>query len=107
MVELVSSYLCSLIIEFPLLNHLVIVKTGKREVPIPVTPQSYIKLYMRCWDSNPEMRPPINEINDELANLQKIGWLERIEPTKLESLTPRVPHIEKEFLTDEVSLPGS
>ncbi|KAF0483216.1 kinase-like domain-containing protein [Gigaspora margarita] len=33
------------------------ISQGKKETIIPETPIDYAKLYMRCWDSEPEKRP--------------------------------------------------
>ncbi|RIB24825.1 kinase-like domain-containing protein [Gigaspora rosea] len=54
-------------------NHAIIIKIsqGKRETIIPGTPIDYAKLYMRCWDSEPEKRPTIEEILTELERLSK------------------------------------
>ncbi|RIB15112.1 kinase-like domain-containing protein [Gigaspora rosea] len=54
-------------------NHAIIIKIsqGKRETIIPGTPIDYAKLYMRCWDSEPEKRPTLEEILTELKRLSK------------------------------------
>ncbi|RIB15101.1 kinase-like domain-containing protein [Gigaspora rosea] len=51
-------------------NHAIIIKIsqGKRETIIPGTPIDYAKLYMRCWDSEPEKRPTLEEILTELKS---------------------------------------
>ncbi|KAF0476163.1 kinase-like protein [Gigaspora margarita] len=41
---------------------LIQIRQGIREQPIEGTPNSYIQLYKRCWDYNPDLRPSIEEI---------------------------------------------
>ncbi|KAF0483215.1 kinase-like protein [Gigaspora margarita] len=52
-------------------NHAIIIKIsqGKREKIIAGTPIDYAKLYVRCWDSEPEKRPTSEEILNELERL--------------------------------------
>ncbi|GES73379.1 kinase-like domain-containing protein [Rhizophagus clarus] len=45
---------------------------GFREQPIADTPSSYINLYQKCWDDNPDLRPTI----DEIFNILKTVSLE-------------------------------
>ncbi|KAF0374973.1 kinase-like protein [Gigaspora margarita] len=42
---------------------------GNREIPIEGTPDSYIQLYERCWNYDPNQRPEIEEIQESLLNL--------------------------------------
>src|SRR5581483_6245597 len=44
------------------------VSNGLRELPIIGTPSEYINLYQRCWDEDPNVRPSIEEVIDELGN---------------------------------------
>ncbi|RIB24829.1 kinase-like domain-containing protein [Gigaspora rosea] len=57
-------------------KHAIIIKISqeKREKIIPGTPIDYAKLYMRCWDSEPEKRPTSEEILTELErkNLKNV-----------------------------------
>ncbi|KAG9285395.1 hypothetical protein G9A89_010870 [Geosiphon pyriformis] len=46
------------------------VANGGREKPIPGTPDSYVKLYMECWDELPEKRPDIVTVYDRLGNIE-------------------------------------
>ncbi|RIB07239.1 kinase-like domain-containing protein [Gigaspora rosea] len=46
-------------------NHIL---KGKREKKVSGTPSRYVKLYKRCWSSNPKKRPEIKEI---LCKLRK------------------------------------
>ncbi|GBC00064.1 hypothetical protein RclHR1_03730003 [Rhizophagus clarus] len=39
---------------------------GLRETPIPETPKNYIKIYTDCWNIEPDNRPTINQVIDEL-----------------------------------------
>ncbi|PKY30295.1 kinase-like protein, partial [Rhizophagus irregularis] len=39
---------------------------GRREEPIPDTPDEYLKLYKLCWDSEPEVRPTISKVFTKL-----------------------------------------
>jgi serine/threonine protein kinase len=39
---------------------------GQREEPIKGTPPEYQQLYQRCWDGDPEKRPDINEVCDDI-----------------------------------------
>ncbi|CAG8504700.1 7830_t:CDS:2 [Racocetra fulgida] len=58
-------------------NTLVIPDFDAREIPIPNTPKRYVELYTACWDSNPEVRPPIKTIMIVLEELEKIEWSEK------------------------------
>ncbi|RIB28500.1 kinase-like domain-containing protein [Gigaspora rosea] len=42
---------------------------GNRETPVENTPDDYVKLYQRCWDQEPEKRPEIKAVLEEL-NMQ-------------------------------------
>ncbi|KAF9349915.1 hypothetical protein BGX26_011854 [Mortierella sp. AD094] len=44
---------------------------GKRENPIERTPEMYQRLYERCWDTDPEMRPSLDEILSTLATIRE------------------------------------
>ncbi|CAB4388526.1 unnamed protein product [Rhizophagus irregularis] len=39
---------------------------GRREEPIPNTPEHYIKIYTECWDIEPDNRPTINQVLERL-----------------------------------------
>ncbi|KAF0408014.1 kinase-like protein [Gigaspora margarita] len=45
---------------------------GKREEAVEGTPNQYIQLYKRCWDHNPDQRPTIKEISDNISAISKI-----------------------------------
>ncbi|GBC38067.2 kinase-like domain-containing protein [Rhizophagus irregularis DAOM 181602=DAOM 197198] len=38
---------------------------GLREIPIPDTPEEYIKIYTDCWNIEPDDRPFINQVNNQ------------------------------------------
>ncbi|GBC05015.1 hypothetical protein RclHR1_00060028 [Rhizophagus clarus] len=42
---------------------------GKRETPIPITNDDYVKLYQRCWEFEPDNRPDISEVVSILNNI--------------------------------------
>ncbi|POG75286.1 uncharacterized protein OCT59_024281 [Rhizophagus irregularis] len=42
---------------------------GLREIPIPNTSIDYIKIYTDCWNIEPDNRPTINQVVDELKVL--------------------------------------
>ncbi|PKC08376.1 kinase-like protein [Rhizophagus irregularis] len=42
---------------------------GLREEPVPDTPEEYLKLYKLCWDPDPDVRPPINEVFTKLGKM--------------------------------------
>ncbi|KAF0467210.1 calmodulin-dependent protein kinase [Gigaspora margarita] len=45
------------------------VSQGGREKPIEGTPDSYIQIYERCWNYDPNQRPELKEIQESLLNL--------------------------------------
>ncbi|CAB4414000.1 unnamed protein product [Rhizophagus irregularis] len=44
---------------------------GLRETPINDTPEEYIRIYTDCWNIEPDNRPTINQVVDELKVLIK------------------------------------
>ncbi|CAB4415523.1 unnamed protein product [Rhizophagus irregularis] len=42
------------------------ISQGRREEPIPNTPENYIKIYTECWDIEPDNRPTINQVLERL-----------------------------------------
>jgi hypothetical protein len=46
------------------------IKDGNREEPIEGTPPEYQKLYQKCWDGEPELRPDIDKVYETLRDLQ-------------------------------------
>ncbi|RGB33897.1 kinase-like domain-containing protein [Rhizophagus diaphanus] len=42
---------------------------GYREQPIIDTPSSYVDLYQKCWDDNPDLRPTIDDVFDILNKI--------------------------------------
>ncbi|KAF0361744.1 kinase-like protein [Gigaspora margarita] len=47
------------------------VSQGEREIPIEGTPDSYIQLYKRCWNYDPNQRPELEEIQESLLDLSR------------------------------------
>jgi serine/threonine protein kinase len=45
------------------------IKDGVREDPIKGTPSEYQKLYKKCWDNEPRLRPGIIEVHEILSQL--------------------------------------
>ncbi|RIB06692.1 kinase-like domain-containing protein [Gigaspora rosea] len=41
-----------------------------REAPVPGTPYQYIDLYSKCWDHEPDKRPSMKQILDQLNSLE-------------------------------------
>ncbi|POG60496.1 kinase-like domain-containing protein [Rhizophagus irregularis DAOM 181602=DAOM 197198] len=50
---------------FALCHHIGI---GHREDPIEGTPLEYQQLYQKCWDGNPELRPDIDQVYEEILS---------------------------------------
>ncbi|CAB4388558.1 unnamed protein product [Rhizophagus irregularis] len=42
------------------------ISQGRREEPIPNTPENYINIYTECWDIEPNNRPTINQVLERL-----------------------------------------
>ncbi|EXX76365.1 Rad53p [Rhizophagus irregularis DAOM 197198w] len=42
------------------------ISEGLREIPVPDTPNDYVKLYTECWDGEPDNRPTMNQVVDRL-----------------------------------------
>ncbi|GES99846.1 kinase-like domain-containing protein [Rhizophagus clarus] len=45
------------------------ISQGRREEPIPNTPEDYIKIYTECWDGEPDKRPTINQVVERLKEI--------------------------------------
>ncbi|RGB40293.1 kinase-like domain-containing protein [Rhizophagus diaphanus] len=45
------------------------ISQGLREKIIPGTPENYVKIYTHCWNGEPENRPTINQVVDELKSI--------------------------------------
>ncbi|KAG0243918.1 hypothetical protein BGX31_010100, partial [Mortierella sp. GBA43] len=48
----------------------VAILNGRREEPIEGTPEAYRALYEKCWESDPEMRPSLDEILSTLSEVR-------------------------------------
>ncbi|RIB28059.1 kinase-like domain-containing protein [Gigaspora rosea] len=44
---------------------------GRRELPVVGSPESYVQLYIRCWDEEPDNRPDIQEVVEALQLISK------------------------------------
>ncbi|KAG9306767.1 hypothetical protein G9A89_005667 [Geosiphon pyriformis] len=65
---------------------------GKRETPIIGTPIAYHQLYSRCWDFDPERRPTMDEILNELEQMPFLPVIEKEEKlTKFASVITEEP----------------
>ena len=42
---------------------------GKREKPVPGTPEAYTRLYSDCWDDDPLKRPKIDDVIARLMDI--------------------------------------
>ncbi|GBB95882.1 hypothetical protein RclHR1_26380004 [Rhizophagus clarus] len=42
---------------------------GLREMPIPNTPEDYVKIYTDCWNNEPDNRPTINQVVTKLKSI--------------------------------------
>ncbi|CAB5322539.1 unnamed protein product [Rhizophagus irregularis] len=53
------------------------ISQGRREEPIPNTPENYITIYTECWDNEPDNRPTMNQMNKILIqSIQSILLLQ-------------------------------
>src|ERR1041384_7846835 len=43
---------------------------GLRETPVENTPLEYQDLYQQCWNGEPDLRPDINKVYEELNKLK-------------------------------------
>src|SRR5690348_11174369 len=41
-------------------------QSGSRDPPVLDAPKEYIELYTKCWDDDPNKRPPCKEIYEQL-----------------------------------------
>ncbi|CAG8578227.1 1323_t:CDS:2 [Gigaspora margarita] len=55
------------------------VALGHREKSVPGTPSGYVKLYKKCWDTEPERRPTISKI---LRRFNKLSEKVKVEVIK-------------------------
>ncbi|GES97471.1 kinase-like domain-containing protein [Rhizophagus clarus] len=42
---------------------------NQREKPIDSTPAKYLQLYQECWDDDPEKRPDVDQVYDEIVRI--------------------------------------
>ncbi|GBC09844.1 hypothetical protein RclHR1_09160002 [Rhizophagus clarus] len=55
---------------------------GHRETPVPETPIEYSKLYIECWDKDPDNRPSINDVVKRLNDIITQKQLDEISDQK-------------------------
>ncbi|CAB4481539.1 unnamed protein product [Rhizophagus irregularis] len=67
---------------------------GHREEPVPDTPDEYLKLYNSCWDSEPNVRPSINQV------FNKLGKILYAQPKKIHETSELVNLIKDNRLTE-------
>ncbi|KAI7817538.1 kinase-like domain-containing protein [Gamsiella multidivaricata] len=60
---------------------------GKREEPVEDTPEKYCALYERCWETDPEMRPSLDEVLSTLAEVRASLSPEELAMTRERSST--------------------
>ncbi|KAG0372128.1 hypothetical protein BGX24_000695 [Mortierella sp. AD032] len=63
-------------------NLAVAIMNGKRETAVDGTPVEYKALYERCWNSDPDKRPSLDEILDSLAKIRTIMTPEQLATTR-------------------------
>ncbi|KAK3819980.1 MAG: kinase-like domain-containing protein [Benniella sp.] len=67
----------------------VAILNGKREDPIEGTPESYRALYERCWESDPEMRPSLDEILSTISEIHASLSKEQLAVTRERNVVRR------------------
>ncbi|RHZ86534.1 hypothetical protein Glove_50g61 [Diversispora epigaea] len=55
--------------EFDLISYII---KGNREIPIQGTSQNYVKIYQDCWNQNPDQRPDIEKVIQDLEHVEII-----------------------------------
>ncbi|RIB12263.1 kinase-like domain-containing protein [Gigaspora rosea] len=80
---------------------------GERETPIENTPEYYVELYQRCWDTDPAKRPETEFIHDALENLISgknldLPDLSNVVEIKTDYLRP--PNVHRNLVTSDSSL---
>ncbi|CAB4442532.1 unnamed protein product [Rhizophagus irregularis] len=50
-------------------NYLLILERANNESPIPNTPINYIDVYTKCWQSNPNDRPDMQQVFSNLKSI--------------------------------------
>ncbi|KAF0374972.1 kinase-like protein [Gigaspora margarita] len=77
------------------------VSQGNREIPIEGTPDSYIQLYERCWNHDPNQRPGLEEIQESLLDL---SGNENFGTSKFDELisdtTPKISNLDIQLSTN-------
>ncbi|KAG0202573.1 hypothetical protein BGX28_004944 [Mortierella sp. GBA30] len=55
---------------------------GKRELPVEGTPTEYMALYESCWQTDPELRPSLQEVLEVLAKVRDTMTPEQLAVTR-------------------------
>ncbi|EXX74613.1 non-specific serine/threonine protein kinase [Rhizophagus irregularis DAOM 197198w] len=55
---------------------------GHREKPESDTPDEYLKLYILCWDSDPDARPSISQVFNKLVKLGRMRGIQDFQDIK-------------------------
>ncbi|CAB4427470.1 unnamed protein product [Rhizophagus irregularis] len=55
---------------------------GRREEPVPYTPNEYLKLYQSCWDPEPNKRPSIGQVFNKLVKLGRTLKIQNFQDIK-------------------------
>ncbi|KAF0374971.1 kinase-like protein [Gigaspora margarita] len=76
------------------------VSQGNREIPIEGTPDSYIQLYERCWNHDPNQRPGLEEIQEslDLSGNENFGTSKFDE--FISDTTPKILNLDIQLLTN-------
>ncbi|KAF0559881.1 kinase-like protein [Gigaspora margarita] len=80
---------------------------GERETPVENTPEHYVALYQRCWDTDPAKRPETEFIHDALENLisgKKLSLPDLSNVVEIKSDYLRPPNVHRNLVTSNCSL---
>ncbi|GBC09615.1 hypothetical protein RclHR1_00900001 [Rhizophagus clarus] len=81
------------------------ISQGFREKPVPDTPVDYIKLYTDCWNGEPDKRPAMNQVIDQLKLLISPETIENDQTNNSEDITHNnttASHEQKPFNSDNI-----
>ena len=69
------------------------ISNGIREVRVDGTPESYFRLYTKCWDNNPESHPDIEEVVETLENNEIVYY-----PNGISTIQPLSVQLQKDII---------